>query len=81
MADGDWFAPKVFGIGSGPPITWQGWALTGIFFASTVVAGVLLMPRHHVIFIAVLVILVLGFSAIAAQHTQGGWHWRWGNDD
>jgi hypothetical protein len=27
MSDGDWFAPKRFGYGAGPPIAWQGWAL------------------------------------------------------
>ena len=34
MTDGpEWFAPKRYGHGSGPPIAWQGWALTLGFVA------------------------------------------------
>jgi hypothetical protein len=81
MSDGDWFAPKRFGYGAGPPIAWQGWALILGFCAILAGAGLLLVPRHHVgIFILIAAVGALALNVIAAQHTRGGWKWRWGGD-
>jgi hypothetical protein len=81
MADGDWFAPKQYGFGSGPPVSWQGWVVTIGFIVSVTVAALTLMPSHKLIFYAMLAVLSLGFCVICAQHTPGGWQWRWGKDD
>jgi hypothetical protein len=78
--DGIWFAPKRYGLGSGPPIAWQGWVVMGVYFALTLLVGVTTMPKHPGLFATLLVILTLGMSAIAALHTRGGWHWRWGGE-
>ena len=42
MSEGpEWFAPKRYGYGAGPPIAWQGWALTIGFIAVAVALGVM----------------------------------------
>jgi hypothetical protein len=80
MSDGDWFAPKAFGLGAGTPIAWQGWALTVGFVAAVAVAAFFLAAHHRALFIIVVAIGALAFSVIAARHTRGGWKWRWGGE-
>ena len=79
--DEDWFAPKQFGYGAGMPIAWQGWAIIAIFTLVLVIAGLWLMPAHPVPFVVVAIIASLALSLVAAQHTRGGWRWRWGGED
>ena len=81
MADGDWFAPKLFGYGSGLPIAWQGWVVLGVYILALAAAGFALLPRHWWVWAAIIAILTLGLTVIAAQHTRGGWRWRWGSED
>ncbi len=81
MSEGDWFAPKRFGWGAGPPIAWQGWAVVGFYLAVVAVAGVLFVQHHRAVFIAIVAIGALALNVIAARHTQGGWRWRWGRGD
>lgn len=78
MADDEvWFEPKRFGYGAGLPVAWQGWALLVAFFAVLGAAGVLLMPRHPLAFVAIAVIAATGLTTVAARHTRGGFRWRW----
>lgn len=79
--DGDWFAPKLFGYGAGVPIAWQGWAVLVGFVVVIGTAAATLMPRHPAIFVAVALVAGLALTVIAAQHTRGGWRWRWGGTD
>lgn len=79
--DGAWFAPKRYGYGTGLPIAWQGWALLIGFLAVILALATILAPRHPVIFMPVALVLTAGFVVIAAQHTRGGWRWRWGERD
>jgi len=44
------------------------------------VAGVALMPRHPVLFVALAIVLSIPLMIVSAQHTRGGWRWRWGDD-
>lgn len=81
MSDGDWFAPKKFGLGSGLPISWQGWAITILYSVAVIVAAGTLMPRHRGIAIGIIVPLTAAFLVICAQHTRGGWKWRWNGDE
>ena len=82
MSDEDeWFAPKRLGYGAGLPIAWQGWALMIGFIVVTAVAGVLLVPRHTGLFVVIAVLGAIVLSVVAAQHTRGGWKWRWGGED
>ncbi|WP_066588324.1 hypothetical protein [Sphingomonas pruni] len=81
MSEGDWFAPKKLGIGAGLPITWQGWAVTIGYSATVIVAAMTLVPRHPGIAAGVIVPLTAAFMVICAQHTRGGWKWRWRGEE
>ncbi|HEX7695481.1 MAG TPA: hypothetical protein VF409_13375 [Sphingomonas sp.] len=81
MSGDDWFAPKRFGIGSGPPIAWQGWAVLGVYIAVLTIAGLTLLPRHWGLWATVIVVATAGLSVICAQHTRGGWKWRWNGEE
>ena len=81
MSDGDWFAPKRFGFGSGAPIAWQGWAILIGYIAVLTIAGLTLLPRHWGVWTAVIAIATATFSIVCAQHTRGGWKWRWKGDE
>ena len=81
MSEGDWFAPKKLGVGAGLPITWQGWALTIGYSAAVIVAAMVLVPRHPGIAAGVIIPLTAAFMIICAQHTRGGWKWRWKGEE
>ena len=81
MSDGpEWFAPRRYGYGSGPPISWQGWVVTVLYAVATV--GVALLLHEHVYqMIAAIVPITMLFLVITAKTTRGGWRWRWGDED
>jgi hypothetical protein len=81
MNDGpEWFAPKRYGMGTGRPITWQGWALTIAFFV--IVAGTSFsLSARPAQMIAVLVPVTAVFLVVSAKTTRGGWRWHWGDDE
>lgn len=81
MSEGDWFAPKKLGVGTGMPISWQGWAVTLLYAAVVIVAAALLMPRHHWVSIGIIAPLTAAYLVICARHTRGGWKWRWNGDE
>lgn len=81
MSEGpEWFAPKRFGLGSGLPIAWQGWAVLLVYLA--VIGGAIwawgehALPTLSVLLTATAVLLVT-----AARTTRGGWRWRWGEEE
>jgi len=76
----EWFAPKRYGYGSGPPISWQGWMVTLVFIAVAVASTVVFRQRPLVLF-AILVPATVTLMVITARTTRGGWRWRWGNRD
>jgi hypothetical protein len=81
MSDGpEWFAPKRYGIGSGLPISWQGWIVLLGFVALTVIVAAE-FGRRPIQLVAALVPLVVVFVMICARTTRGGWRWRWGDED
>lgn len=82
--DGAWFSPKRFGLGSGLPIRWQGWALIGGYIA--------LLPlikwlddsgdgRLRTLGFALFIVATAVVFSISAKRTRGGWKWRWGSKD
>ncbi|THD35561.1 MAG: hypothetical protein E7773_10625 [Sphingomonas sp.] len=79
--DGDWFAPKRYGYGTGNPITWQGWAVLGVYIAVLTIAGFALLPRHWGTWAAIIALATITLTVICVQHTRGGWRWRWGEND
>jgi hypothetical protein len=76
----EWFAPKRYGYGAGPPISWQGWAVTLAYVA---IVGAIAARFHKNVpqFIALIVPVTVVFIVIAARTTKGGWRWRWGKED
>lgn len=81
MSEGpEWFRPKTFGLGSGPPIAWQGWAvLAG--YAVIVTLAVLLLGHDSLATISVILSATAVLLVVCARTTRGGWHWRWGRKD
>ena len=81
MSDGpEWFAPKRYGYGAGPPISWQGWALTIAFVAYAVAVSIWFRDRPIVI-VALMVPAIATLLVVCARTTRGGWRWRWGERD
>ena len=78
--DPEWFAPRRYGIGSGLPISWQGWLVTLVYAGAAVAAAALFRDRALQM-MAILIPLTVAFLVIASRTTRGGWRWRWGEDD
>jgi hypothetical protein len=76
----EWFAPKRYGYGSGPPISWQGWAVT-IGFVLLVIALSLELKDRPPALLAAIALPTVAFMVICAKTTRGGWRWRWGEKD
>ncbi|TPE62886.1 hypothetical protein FJQ54_05045 [Sandaracinobacter neustonicus] len=73
-----WFAARRFGIGSGRPIRWQGWALLAAYIAALL--GISLPgEKPNGARIGLIFALTAVFLLIAARKTEGGW--RGGKDD
>ena len=81
MNDNDWFAPKRFGYGAGLPIAWQGWAVLGGYLAMVIATAAALMPRHPFVTAAIVVAATVAMLVVCAQHTRGGWKWRWRGEE
>lgn len=80
MSDRDWFAPKRFGYGSSLPIAWQGWAVLIGYIVVFTMAGFTLLPRHWSLWATIIALATLTVTIACAQHTRGGWKWRWGGE-
>jgi hypothetical protein len=81
MANQFWFKPKTYGYGN-TPSTWEGWALTLGFVAFIAAMTVAMETGAAPLswgFAAVLIVTV-GFVALAKAKTDGEWRWRWGAD-
>ena len=82
--DGAWFAPKRFGLGSGLPIRWQGWALIVGYVALLLLVKWLDDSgdgRLRTLGFALFVVATAVVFSISARRTRGGWKWRWGKSD
>ena len=81
MADGpEWFAPKRYGLGTGLPVAWQGWAVS-IIYAAIMIGAVTGLKGRPLALAAAVVPATILFLFICARTTRGGWHWRWGEKD
>lgn len=82
--DNPWFAPKRYGYGASLPIAWQGWLLTLGYCALMIMLAIWATRssgRQVVGPGAGMVVVTALFLILAARHTRGGWHWRWGEPD
>lgn len=75
-----WFAPKLFGYGSGLPIAWQGWAVYGTMATLCVGIGLVFGFESDIAKFGILTVCLLPTPLIASR-TAGGWKWRWGWTD
>jgi len=74
---GYWFAPKRFGYGA-TPVTPAGWIATVAYVAAiALIAWGLPTDTARMI---VGGCVTLGFLALVAVKTDGGWRWRWGGE-
>ena len=82
MSDEDdaWFAPKLYGYGTGLPIAWQGWAALLLYLAS-IGAAVFLSRYSWIACAGIVTAATAALITICAQKTKGGWRWRWGRRD
>ena len=76
----EWFSAKRYGYGAGPPISWQGWALTLAYVAIAIGLSLYFKARPPALIASVIPVTVV-FCVIAAKTTKGGWRWRWGDED
>ena len=76
----EWFAPKRYGLGSGLPIAWQGWAVL-LGYLGIVAAAFLLLGERNPAAAAIFFISTGLLLFLAAKTTRGGWRWRWGERD
>ena len=78
--EGIWFEPKRYGLGSGLPIAWQGWALIGAYVVLLAAAS-LLIAVSLIAYLAVVASITTLLLVTVARTTRGGWRWRWGEKD
>lgn len=78
--ESEWFAARRYGIGSGPPIAWQGWAVLGAYLVLLGLAS-FLIRYGWVGYVSIVTMLTVTFMVICARTTRGGWRWRWGERD
>ena len=76
----EWFAARRYGIGSGPPIAWQGWAVLGAYLVLLGLAS-FVIRYGWVGYVSIVTMLTVTFMVICARTIRGGWRWRWGERD
>ena len=76
----EWFAPRRYGLGTGMPIAWQGWAVSLALIALLALAYYL-FGNNDVRALAIVAPAIIFYVLIAAWTTKGGWRWRWGGDE
>jgi len=76
-----WFAPKRYGLGTGLPIRWQGWAVYSAYAAALGLSGLIDKAEFsgdHAVAMALFVLATTALLLIVPGRTRGGWKWRWG---
>ena len=76
-----WFAPKRYGYGAGPPLVWQGWAVTLSYVLLVTGAALGVLPHSVGAFVAIMLVATAILLVVCARTTRGGWRWRWGESD
>jgi hypothetical protein len=80
-----WFKPKRYGYGA-TPVTWEGWAFTGLVVAVIVGAGWLFGTARTLDWTmlaawwAIVAVVLAASLVVSKSRTEGFWHWRWGRD-
>ena len=75
-----WFAQKQYGLGSGLPISWKGWALFISYLAASLGMAFSFGQEGYYWEIAFAMVTLL-FLIITWKKTDGGWQWKWGKTE
>ncbi len=78
-----WFKPKRYGYGAAPS-SWEGLiatALCALAIIADFAAVELWLPGRRLAAVAIAAVILVGFCWLAWSRTEGGWRWRWGDDD
>jgi len=78
-----WFKQKRYGLGA-TPSSREGWLLTGAYVLAIMILGGVYGSNggaHPVPFFAIIAAATVIFVGISWAKTEGGWRWRWGDDD
>ena len=79
-----WFKPKTYGYGA-TPVTWEGWAVVGIYVAVVTAVSLLTLREKAVSnwlsFFAIIAIATAVMIAVSVKKTDAPWHWQWGPDN
>jgi hypothetical protein len=70
-----WFRAKRYGWGWGPPVTWQGWVVTIVWFAAIIGGARKLLPLHPISF-AVFTLFMGGIMILICYVTGEPPGWR-----
>ena len=79
-----WFKPKRYGYGAGFPMAWEGWALLlGYAVAMLIVASFVstLSGQRTLVGFGIGAAITILLCIVIREKTEGGWRWRWGDDD
>ena len=71
-----WFHIKRYGVGAGLPCSWQGWVAVAVFLAVIFATGLAELPTGPRL--AIVLVDVIAFVAVARLKSDAPWKWRWG---
>jgi hypothetical protein len=81
-----WFKQKRYGFGASPS-SWQGWALTAAYVAvllglsAWLTDGANANESRTLVFLGLPAGVTILFLGIVWRTTEGGWRWRWGDEE
>jgi hypothetical protein len=80
-----WFRPKRRGIGAGIPLNWKGWVLYGAYLVTIIAIPwgfqwIFGYPGTVLLRALAIVLVSIPFFWVARKKTEGGWHWRKGEE-
>lgn len=75
-----WFPAKRYGWGWGPPCTWQGWVVLGVWLIALFVGVRHLSPpvRHLPAFLGFVLLMTVALMAVCYLKGEPP-KWRWGD--
>ena len=76
----EWFAPQAYGIGSGAPISWQGWLIL-VGYGALITAAAIWLGDRPLALLSIVAPATVLLVIICVKTTRGGWRWRWGDSE
>ena len=73
-----WFRAKAYGWGWGLPLTWEGWAVLGLYACAMMGMMVSFPPQTHIAPFVIGVSAITGLLVLICWRTGETPNWRWG---